>query len=322
MPQAHHWLAMITSLPTDDAGARMRIMRTLEAMGCAVLRDGVYLFPDSPSTRQGLTRLCDYVIHNKGSAQVLNVVSNDEAQTHAFRGLFNRAERYVEVIKTIEGLRAGFGIAEPTSIAKVLSKKRRELEAITALDFFPNEFRTRAEQVLGEAEAAVQAQMFRGGAAEQGTSPETQSGEKFLKRTWATRQPAFADRLASAWLIRRFIDPEAKLIWLNKSEPCPVTAIGYAFDGARFTNSASRVTFEELLLRFGLDKDQALPRIGRLVHQLDFGGSGSIPEAAGVATLLQGAQRRGQDESETQRESERTFDLLYDAYFDVPKARP
>jgi len=122
---------------------------------------------------------------------------------------------------------------------------------------------------------------------------------------------------AGSGLIRRFIDPEATLLWLDKRAPCPPTAVGFGFDGATFCNSKTRVTYEELLAGFRLDKNAGLAKIGRLVHALD-AGNRKMPEAAGVETLLAGARHRAANEDELLRESERTFDLLYEAYFELP----
>ena len=143
------------------------------------------------------------------------------------------------------------------------------------------------------------------------------SGRDYLNRVWATRKPLWADRLASAWLIRRFIDPEATLIWLEKNQECPSDAVGFGFEGASFSNIRDKVTFQELLRSFSLDKNETLTRIGLLVHSLDTGGA-PVAEAAGVETLLQGARRRSSNEEELFAESEKTFDLLYEAYLEVP----
>ena len=132
-------------------------------------------------------------------------------------------------------------------------------------------------------------------------------------RTWATRKPLWADRLACAWLIRRFIDPASALYWLEPNQACPENALGFAFEGAHFGNSGNRVTFEELLLQLGLAKDSGLVRIGSIVHFLEVGGT-PVPEAAGVETLLLGAARRAVNENVLLVESEKTFDLLYEAY--------
>jgi len=117
----------------DDPAARMRVLRTLESMGCAVLREGVYLLPDSQANRLGLRRLSEHMSRISGSAHILQATNLDAQQGQAFRSLFDRAGKYEELIKAVEGLRAGFGISEPSAIARVLNKQRREFEAISAL---------------------------------------------------------------------------------------------------------------------------------------------------------------------------------------------
>ena len=308
------WLAYVTSLPTDDPPARMRVLRTLESLGCAVLREGVYLLPDSDVNRQGLSRLTDHILRLNGSAYLLPVTTADEAQAQVFHGLFNRSKKYEELIKTVESMKMGFGISEPTSIARVLAKQRRDFEAISALDFFPSPGRELAARVLKNAEDKVQKLVFPDAPK---PSPVTQSERHYSKRIWATRKPLWADRLASAWLVRRFIDPEATLIWLEKTQKCPLTAIGFGFEGAAFANSKSGITFEHLVAEFGLQNNAALSRVAALVHCLDTGGT-PVAEAAGVEILLLGAQRRSTSTDELFAESEKTFDLLYDAYIDGP----
>ncbi|MDW8469173.1 MAG: chromate resistance protein [Burkholderiales bacterium] len=165
--------------------------------------------------------------------------------------------------------------------------------------------------MLAQTEAQVRRLLFPQQAG--GASPGAAADAPPLGRVRATRLPLWADRLASAWLVRRFIDPEAVLRWLDKGEPCPAEAIGFTFDGARFANSAARVTFEELLVHFGLEKNAALARIGAIVHFLEVKGA-EVPEAAGVQTLLQGAQRRARTSDQFLAEAEKTFDLLYEAF--------
>jgi hypothetical protein len=308
------WLVYVASLPMDDPAARMRVLRTLEAMGCALLREGVYLLPDTPANRQGLLRLSEHTLRINGSAHVLRVPSADPEQDRAFKALFDRAAKYEELIKIIEGLRAGFGISEPSAIARVLNKQRREFEAISALDFFDSPLKEKAARVLRETEAEVRKRMFPDAPRSGGRL--TQTGRYYFKRTWASRKPLLADRLGSGWLIRRFIDPEATLMWLDKTQACPSTAVGFGFEGATFFNSKDKVTFQELLTRFGLDDNATLVRIGALLHYLDAGGS-PVAEAAGVETLLQGARRRCNSDEELFTESEKTFDLLYEAYFET-----
>ena len=307
------WLVLIASLPTEDPAARMRMLRTLESLGAAVMREGAYLLPDTAGSRQGLEHLAEYIAKGAGVAQVLQVAPLSEAQRNAFRSLFDRSSRYAELIKNVESLSIGYGIADPSAIARVLHKQRRELDAISALDFFPTEVQGRARDALSAAAAAVRKLLFPAQTQDRG-APE----EPLLRRVWATRRPPWADRLACAWLIRRFVDPEGSVMWLDKAQACPTHAVGFAFDGARFGNSASQVTFEVMLARVGLAKNAALARIGAIVHFLEV-REAPVPEAAGVQTLLQGAARRSANDDELLAEAEKTFDLLYEAYFEAPR---
>ena len=311
-PVENRWLALVASLPTEDPAARMLVLRTLESLGAAVMREGVYLLPDTAAGRQGLERLVEYVAKGAGAAQLLQVLPLSDAQHKTFRGLFDRSARYAELIKVVESLKVGYGISEPSAISRVLHRQRREFEAIGALDFFPSEIQERAKAALAAAEAAVHELLFpvqyRAGG---------DPGERLVRRTWATRRPLWADRLACAWLIRRFVDPEGSVVWLDKAQPCPAETVGFAFAGARFGNSATQVTFEVMLQQFGLVSNAALSKIGGIVHFLEARDT-PVPEAAGVQTLLQGAARRSSNDDELLAETEKTFDLLYEAYYEAP----
>ncbi len=309
------WLVAVTQLPTEDPDARMRVLRTLESLGTAVMREGVYVLPDTPENRRALEALTEYIAKSAGNAQVLRVSAASAAQQSSLERLFDRTARYEELIKTVKSLRVGFGHSDPHAIARVLQKQRRDFEAIAALDFFPAQPRKRAEQALAKAQAEVQQLLA--------TSSQPAvfgAAEKLQRRSWATRKPAWADRLACAWLIRRFIDPEAKVMWLEKSEPPPSGALGFAYDGAHFTANASRVAYEEMLAKLDLGRNPALAKIASIVHFLEIGGT-AVPEAAGVQTLLQGALRRSSSPQELVAEAEKTFDLLYEAYYEPPGAK-
>ena len=307
------WLLLVAQLPTEDPASRMRVLRSLESLGAAVVREGAYLLPDKPENRQSLNALTEHITRTAGSAHVMHVRSASPAQDKFFTWLFDRSERYAELVKTIESLSVGFGHSDPAAISRVLHKQRREFDAIAALDFFPSGARERAQQALGEAEERVRKLVF---PAQQQAALKAQ--ESLQRRTWATRKPLWADRLACAWLIRRFVDPEARVVWLDKGQSMPEDALGFGFDGAHFTNSASRVTYEEMLSRLDLAKNAALARIGGIVHFLEVRGT-PVPEALGVQTLLQGAVRRSTGDDDLLAEAEKTFDLLYEAYFEPAK---
>jgi hypothetical protein len=303
------WLLVVATLPTEVPAARMRVLRTFESLGAAVIRDGVFLLPETPANRQAAERLVEYITANAGSALALKAAPLDAAQLETFRRLFDRSSRYEDLTKTIESLRVGFGLADPSAISRVLHKQRREFETISALDFFPTPAQEQARAALAAAEEEVRGLMFPTQAA-----PGAKTNEKFLARHWATRRPLWADRLACSWLIRRFVDPEATITWLDKAQACPPDALGFAFEGARFANSGTRITFEEMLSQLDMEKNPGLAKIGGIVRFLEVRGGSPVAEAAGVQTLLQGALRRSGSDDELLGEAEKTFDLLYEAY--------
>jgi hypothetical protein len=129
----------------------------------------------------------------------------------------------------------------------------------------------------------------------------------------ATRKAPWVDRLASAWLIKRFIDRDARFVWLARLSERPRNAVGFDFDGAQFTHVGNRVTYEVLLSSFGLETDPALAAIGAAVHFLDVGGI-PVPDAKGLETMLKGAREKARSEDALLTDAMRAFDLLYSAY--------
>jgi len=136
---------------------------------------------------------------------------------------------------------------------------------------------------------------------------------KYRNRLWATRKDLWVDRLASAWLIRRFIDKGAKFVWIENPRSRPKGAVGFDFDGAEFTHVGSRVTFEVLMASFDLDDDPALAAIGRAIHFLDIGGI-PVAEAKGLETILRGIKAGARGDDGLTVEANRVFDSLYSAY--------
>jgi len=126
------------------------------------------------------------------------------------------------------------------------------------------------------------------------------------------------DRVASAWLIRRFIDPQATFLWLKRPKDCPKRAIGFDYDGAEFTHENSKVTFEVLVTSFGLDKDSGLARLAGMVHHLDVGG---IPtaEGPGFATIMAGARALQKDDDALLKAMTPVLDSLYAGYTSPPR---
>ena len=294
------FLALFVSLPTRQSAGRMRIWRALRALGCATLRDGVYLLPESLEHAVVLTRIAEDVHAVQGTADLYRLGGRDELQQAEIIALFDRGPDYARLLTAIADADAGD--------AKSLRVLRRELTALIAIDYFPGEARRQAEAALAALEAATSGEPS-------ATAGQIRrlAGADFSGRTWATRKNLWVDRMASAWLIRRFIDKKAKFLWLDNSGRCPKSALGFDFDGAAFTHVGGRVTFEVLAASFGLDGDPAIARIAAVVHCLDVGGV-PVAEAAGIEAVLAGARATAPNDDKLLTEASRVLDNLYKNY--------
>lgn len=314
------WITLITSLPTENATARMRAWRAIKTTGSASLRDGVYLLPDRPTCREAFKAIAADVQGSGGSAMVLGAWPSDSAE---FEKLFDRSAAYAELLAGIADARAALDPKAPTAASKQSVKLAKAFDALSAIDYFPGEPRRQAEQALREFGAAARELACPG---EPTASPGTIAlldPNGYKGRTWASRKRPWADRLASAWLIRRRIDAKAKFLWLDAPSKCPKTALGLDFDGAAFTHAGARVTFDVLLASFGIE-EAALDRVGAIVHFLDVGGI-QPPEAAGLEAVLSGLRSTFEDDDQLLAAAMGVFDGLLAHFQQDPiaaKAKP
>lgn len=306
------WCLLVISLPGRQGTARMRVWRALKAAGAAVLRDGVYLLPRSEGARAAFAEQAKVVGRAGGSAHLLDLEKLEGREEETFRALFDRTPEYARLIERLQRQRARL-TPRSRHAAREIHRLRREYEAVRAVDHFPGPAAAQAEQLLGELEAAIEALSSPGEPHAAGGAITPRRLEDYRGRVWATRSRPWVDRLASAWLIRRFIDPKARFLWLKNPKQCPPKALGFDFDGAEFTHNGSRVTFETLLAAFGLEGDRALVRLGAIVHYLDVGGV-PVPEARGLEMVLNGARRRCKTDNALLADSRKTFDDLYGAF--------
>jgi len=313
MPHLRKWIVLILALPTENATARMRFWRALKAMGCAVLRDGVYLLPDGNGRPDTLQELADAIIEAGGAATVIHTVSHDRAQDELFVGLFDHREQYSEFAQSLTAARKTLSELTATEVNRLVRRLRREFEALRAVDYFPGEATVRAEAAWADFVGVTDTVLSPDEPHAAGGTIARLDLKSFQGRTWATRRHLWVDRVASAWLIRRFIDPEARFLWLEKPSACPKKALGFDFDGATFTHVGERVTFEVLLASFGLDGDPGLVRLGELVHALDVGGA-AVPEAGGLEALISGARQRAADDDQLLDQMGPVLDSFYAFY--------
>jgi hypothetical protein len=292
----------------------MRIWRALRSLGCVALRDGAYLLPFGPGRAEALRELGDECMREGGSAWLMTVTPDSADDETAYRQLFDRSQQYAELRASWKSENRGLRSLSMTEVARLKRRLEKEFEAVRACDFFPSEASSEAEAAWIDFSKRIDSVLSPDEPHEiKGRLPKLDV-RNYRGRTWATRRRLWVDRVASAWLIRRFVDPDAKFRWLAKPSDCPKSALGFDFDGATFTHVDDRVTFETLLASFGLDGDAALARLGTIVHALDVGGE-PVAEATGFEAVMAGARERIKDDDALLAEMSNVLDSLY-AHFE------
>ncbi|WP_336927926.1 chromate resistance protein ChrB domain-containing protein [Acinetobacter oleivorans] len=295
---------LISSLPTQNSTARMRVWRSLKASGAATIRDGVYLLPITHSEK--FEAIAQDVISEQGSAYIFQAEAPLNLEIVS---LFNRNEEYEAIRKQLVDLNQNQNESEKKELLKQVRKLRKSFDALVEIDYYPSEVQGQTLNELVSLEHSI---------ARLGETNEpvfTQAKIKRLlkkdyqNRVWATRKHPWIDRLASAWLIKNFIDESPQLIWLESPSECPAHALGYDFDGAAFTHIDNFVTFEVLLHSFELETP-ALKKIAEIVHYLDVGGF-EPPEAIGIEKVIQGLGSQISNDDQLFELANYIFDGLY-----------
>ncbi|MNK85224.1 Chromate resistance exported protein [compost metagenome] len=277
------WLTLILGLPTANATERMRAWRALKASGAAVLRDGAYLLPDTGFCREVLASVERDILAINGTAFVLPVVDPDGER---FVEWFDRSDDYGKLRAEIEECRGQLNAENALATTKQIRKLRKAYDQLVSIDYFPGKPKQQIDSALQELETAVSRALSPDEPHSSNQPITALNPGDYQGRIWATRKRPWVDRLACAWLIRRFIDPHAQILWLNTPQDCPVDALGFDFDEATFSHVGNRVTFETLQASFEL-QEPGLNRIAALVHYLDIGGIQPV-EAAGIERVLAG----------------------------------
>lgn len=307
------WAILIVTLPTQPNAVRLRIWRALKALGCVALRDGAYLLPDEHAS--ALEALGVEVREHGGTASVLTLVPRDEAQRAEVLAQFDRTEAYGQWRDGAVALQGAFANLGETEARRRLRSVSDNLQALQRTDYYPGAASQQADLDLRTLRQAFDEQFSKGEpqpGAHADAGLERLSADQFVGKTWATRARPWVDRLACAWLIQRFIDPQARFVWLTDTARAKRGVIGFDYDGARFTHVATRVTFEVLASSFGLDNDPKLRRIGATVHFLDVGGI-PVAEAPGLEAVLCGLREVHADDDQLVLAASAVFNALYAA---------
>ena len=307
------WITLVTSLPTENATARMRAWRTLKASGAAVLRDGVYLLPATDTCAGLFSRVATDIVDAGGTALVLDVQPQGDVR---FEPLFDRTADFAALLADIAQVHAALAQGTlsnaPPEALRQTRKLRKAFSSLVEIDFCAGEAQLQTVSALLELESAVAHAISPNEPKPRVGDIALRSAAQYQNRVWATRARPWVDRLASAWLIRRFIDPHAQWLWLASPQDCPSGVLGFDFDGAEFSHVGARVTFEVLLASFCLT-DPALQRLGGVVHFLDAGGV-QPPEAAGIESVLAGMRASIDNDDSLLAAACAVFDGVYQTF--------
>lgn len=322
------WFILTATLPTSPSGLRVKVWRSLKATGAGSLREGVYLLPEDAPTASTLAGLERTITEAGADAHLLVVQARDPAQEQAFRALFDRSALYADVQQAARDLRGRVRTAAEPDLRQALRSLAAQLQTIQAIDFFPGPSSLRAADAIAALRREIERRFAPDEPVATAATVARRDRAEFQGRTWATRRRPWVDRLATAWLIQRFVDRQPTFLWLTNAKKCPKSAVGYDYDGATFTHVGERVSFEVVAESFGLFDDPtdgaALQRLAALVHCIDIGGT-PVDEAPGLELLIRGLQARHPDDHQLLAAALPVFDACLAALQrrpDTPEGRP
>lgn len=303
------WTLLLITLPSQPNAVRLRVWRALRALGCAALRDGAYLLPAAHSA--ALEALAAEVREHGGSASVVSLDARSQQQRDELVALFDRGAAYAPWHASVREAHAALASLGETEARRRARGLADALDALRCTDYYPGAAAEQAQAALDALRRAVDARFSRGEpSARAARMPRRLDAAAFKGRRWTTRARPWVDRLACAWFIRRFVDADARFVWFGAGRKPPRGAIGFDYDGARFSHVGSRVTFEVMVAAFGREADARLARVGHAVHYLDLGGI-AVPEAAGLEAILGGLRELHGDDDALLAAALPVFDALY-----------
>ena len=275
------WLLLAHQLPTRPSAVRVKTWRRLQEVGAIQARNSVYVLPNDETPREAFKRIRGEIVSLGGEATVFAADVASPDGDDSIVQLFRRARRedYAEIIQDASRLLRQTSRKRQAPVTRGLAGLQQRLEEIQTIDFFDADGRHDA----AEAVARLQARAGRTGGHVPAVEPRSLDRAAFQRRRWVTRPRPGIDRLASAWLIRRFIDPAATFVFDGQPRASDVP---FDMRDVEFGHQGDWCTFETLAHRFGLD-DPAVVRLGRIVHDLDFhDGRFRLPETTAVGHVV------------------------------------
>lgn len=322
----HGWLIFFHTMPAKPVAARMKVWRRLSRAGALHLKGSVYLLPFSEEHRELLSWLAQEIETLGGEADFVTVERTAFLDSSALAALFNQARSQAwralepEVEALERALSAPRANKTPEAVKKLVGQLKHlkdQHQDLEGMDFFAlpegSELGRRLTALeeklaaLREAKAATPGKPVR-------PTVVTRRREDYRGRLWVTRPKPFVDRMASAWLIRRFIDPAARFDFLPEGSPLPAGAVGFDMTDGEFSHLGHWCTFEVLIKTFGL-KEKVLARLARIVHVLDLrDGMYDAPQARGAEEILRGISRTAANDQEALEKGMAVFEMLHASF--------
>lgn len=274
----------------------MRTWRRLQQLGAVAVKQSVYVLPDSPSTREDLEWLRTEIIGSGGEATVFAADTVDAWSDDALVEEFRKARQtdYTALAGAVEAVLKRLRGRTPDRLPgrgrdprQSLDGLRQRLSDLERIDFFGSPGRDRVRALLADLEERTSPARSM---ARKPTMERTSARRSYRRRLWVTRPRPGVDRMASAWLIRRFIDPDARFAFVGDARAAPADALPFDMFGAEFSHQGEHCTFETLCQRFRI-RDPAVARIAAIVHDLDLKDGRFEPaEAPAIGRIVEGLQ--------------------------------
>ncbi|HEY2854153.1 MAG TPA: chromate resistance protein ChrB domain-containing protein [Gemmatimonadaceae bacterium] len=309
------WLLLIHQIPPKPDYLRVKIGRRLQRIGAVAIKNSVYVLPARPQSLEDFQWVRTEIVEGGGDASICEAAFVDGLTDGELEALLRdaRARDYDEVAQRARALlrkipsRRVPNDERRARIEVELSRLRERMEAIERIDFFGGAASSAAQALVKTIEERLEASSKSTMA-----SPTVKARSEVQRRVWVTREGIFVDRIASAWLIRRFIDPEARFKFVAPNGYRPQHGeLRFDMFEAEYTHEGDRSTFETLLRLFGLD-DPALSDIAEVVHEIDLHDDKfDRHDARGIERVLAGIVAAHADDATRLERGAALFDDLY-----------
>jgi hypothetical protein len=293
------WLILVHRIPPRPLYLRAKMRQRLADAGAIAVKNAVYLLPEGAEALEDLQWIAQEIVAGGGDAHLFHGDFVDGVANDAAVAQFREA-RDADYQALAEDAAAG------DALAPTLARLTRRFEEIRAIDFFDAPGRAAAEKAL----AAVAKRLQKDRKEE---TKMLRAHPDLRGRTWVTRPGIKIDRMASAWFIRRFVDPKARFRFADPAAPKREGELRFDMVGGDFTHEEDRCTLETLVRRVGLP-DKGVRAIAEIVHDLDLKDARyGRAETAGVKLLLDGLMARTDSDEERLERSLPLFDDLHEA---------